>query len=134
MLVADTNLLAYLFIPGDKTPEVEALLQRDSEWIAPVLWRSEFLNVLTTYHRIREMPVADCLTAFELAEQLLGERTYGVAALRVLETSSRSGCAGYDSEFLALAEDFSISLLTYDKKLIGRSNGLACEPMDYLAK
>ena len=134
MLVADTNLLAYLYIPGDKTPEVEELLQHDSEWIAPTLWRSEFLNVLTTYHRIKGMPLADCLEAFELAEELVGERTYSVTPLRVFETSSRTGCAGYDSEFLVLAEDFSVSLVTYDRKLIDRSEGIACQPAEFVAQ
>lgn len=131
MLVADTNLLVYLFLPGDKTADVEALLQRDALWIAPTLWRSEFLNVLTSYHRIKSMPLSRCLAAFEQAEELLMDRTYSVVPLRVLEISSRTGCAGYDAEFLALAEDFSVKLVTYDQKLIDRSAGIACKPSDF---
>lgn len=132
MLVADTNVLAYFCIPGEKSAEVEALLRFDAEWIAPVLWRSELINVLSSYHRIKGMPVSDCLEAFEMVEQLLSERTFSVAPLRVLETASKTGCAGYDSEFLVLAEDFSVSLVTYDQKLIARSAGLACQPSEFM--
>jgi hypothetical protein len=45
---ADTNLVAYLLIDGDATPQARAAWQKDPDWILPPLWRSEFLNVLAT--------------------------------------------------------------------------------------
>ncbi len=134
MLVADSNLLAYLFIAGDKTAEVEALLKHDPEWIAPRLWRSELLNVLALYHRVKAMPLAACLEAFEMAEELVGKRTYDSVSWKVLELAAQTGCSGYDSEFLSLAQEVGVRLVTYDQKLIDRSGEIACTPAEFLSR
>ena len=41
MIVVDSNVIAYLYLPGAYTASAEALLQRDSEWAAPILWCSK---------------------------------------------------------------------------------------------
>ena len=46
MIVVDTNILVYLYLPTKYTPHAEKLLENDPVWIAPYLWRSEFRNVL----------------------------------------------------------------------------------------
>lgn len=49
MIVADTNTIAYLYLPSEYIEYVEALLLKDSHWIAPLLWRSELRNILALY-------------------------------------------------------------------------------------
>jgi hypothetical protein len=49
--VVDTNVVAYLYLPGQHTARAEALLAQDDEWAAPLLWRSEIRNILAGYMR-----------------------------------------------------------------------------------
>ena len=51
MIVVDSNVLAYLYLPGEYTAAAEALLEQDADWAAPILWRSEFRNILAGYMR-----------------------------------------------------------------------------------
>lgn len=51
MIVVDTNIIAYLYLPHDCTDAAERLLIKQPEWAAPLLWRSEFRNVLALYLR-----------------------------------------------------------------------------------
>ena len=58
MIVVDTNVLAYLYLPGEQTLDAKSLFQREPEWVAPPLWRSEFRNILAAYVR-RKTPTFD---------------------------------------------------------------------------
>jgi predicted nucleic acid-binding protein len=51
VIVVDTNVLVYLVLPGEHTEHAERVLHRDPVWTAPLLWRSEFRNVLAVYMR-----------------------------------------------------------------------------------
>lgn len=54
MIVVDSNVLAYFYLPGEYTAAAEALFEHDPDWVAPVLWRSEFQSILAG-HRIRTL-------------------------------------------------------------------------------
>jgi len=51
MIVADTNLIVYLFITGDQSSLAQKVLNKDPQWIVQPLWQSEFRNVLAAYIR-----------------------------------------------------------------------------------
>lgn len=51
MIVVDTNVIGHLFLSSEQSLLAEYALQKDSEWAAPILWRSELRNVLTLYVR-----------------------------------------------------------------------------------
>ncbi len=56
MIVVDSNVLAYLYLPGSFTEAAEKLLEQDPEWHAPILWRSEYRNILAGYMRRGTLP------------------------------------------------------------------------------
>jgi len=117
VIVVDTNVLAYLLIPGKYTPSAERLLATDSDWAAPRLWRSELRNILATYVRNQLMEVADAAALHHRAAALIGTEEYEVQTMDVLRLSRSSGCSGYDCEFIALADFLDVKLVTTDAKL-----------------
>lgn len=126
MIVVDTNIIAYLFLPTRFTDAAERLLQRDPEWCAPWLWRSEFRNVLSLYvHKDNiDLPRANRLQ--EEAESLMSGREYEMPSADVLELAAGSGRSGYDCEFVVLARTFGVPLWTIDRKLIESFPDTAC--------
>ena len=118
MIVADTNLIAYLWIPGDHTSEAEHLLRQDSEWAVPLLWRSEFRNILAGAVRSGKLSLGLAVQLAEEAERLVAGKEYSVPSPRVLEAAIQSQCSAYDCEFVVLAEDLGVSLVTMDREIL----------------
>ncbi|MFN0318250.1 MAG: type II toxin-antitoxin system VapC family toxin [Burkholderiales bacterium] len=118
MIVVDSNVLAYLYLPGNYTAVAEALLEHDPEWAAPVLWRSEFRNILAGYMRRALITFDQAIALQEEAEALLGGSEYEVDSLTVLELVRDSDCSAYDCEFIALAMQLETKLVTMDNKLL----------------
>lgn len=118
MIVADSNLIAYLLIEGEHTEAAEAVLAKDPIWAAPVLWRSEFRNILALYLRLRHLDLSAALQYMNEAEALLSGREYEVPSAPVLELAQESGCTAYDCEFVHLAQELAVPLVTSDKKVL----------------
>ena len=118
MIVVDTNVLAYLYLPGEHTAVAEALLEHDAEWAAPVLWRSEFRNILAGYTRRGALTFEQACALQREAESLMAGAEFEVDSLGVLELVRDSDCSAYDCEFVALAARLDTHLVTMDKKLL----------------
>ena len=118
MIVVDTNVLAYLYLPGEQTAVAEALLEHDAEWAAPVLWRSEFRNILAGYMRRGALTFEQACALQREAESLMAGAEFEVDSLGVLELVRDSDCSAYDCEFVALAARLDTHLVTMDKKLL----------------
>ena len=118
MIVVDTNIISYLFIEGEKTHQAEVVLKKDSEWAAPILWRSEFRNVLAFYIRNQNLELDKAVKLMNEAAHLMNGNEYNVTSLDVLKLAEKSGCSAYDCEYVALAQDLGIELVTSDKKIL----------------
>ena len=118
MIVADTNLIAYFLIKSDFTPDAHAVYQKDSEWIAPLLWRSELRNVLIQSLRHASLNLVEILNVMKRAEGLMQDSSYQMDSSRILQLAANSGCSAYDCEYVALAQDLGVPLVTSDRALI----------------
>ena len=118
MIVVDTNILAYLYLPGQYTARAEALMQREPDWAAPVLWRSEFRSILASYMRRRVLSFEQARELQAEAEDLMAGAEFEVDSPRVLELARDSDCSTYDCEFVALAMKLGTRLHTMDRKLL----------------
>ena len=134
MIVTDTNIIAYLYLEGERSIQVEKLLEKDTHWVAPLLWRSEFHNVLALYMRKRSLSVEQAQQIMQEAMLLMQEREYEIVSAQVLELVAASGCSAYDCEFVALAKDLGIPLVTVDKKVLREFPQAAISLDDFLVR
>lgn len=130
MIVVDTNVISYLMIPGVFTPLAERAARMD-QWCAPLLWRSEFRNVATMYFRRNLMSLEDARRQTEAAERLLWGREFSVRSSAVFDCVSRSERSAYDCEFVALAIELGIRLITTDEPIVSEFPSVAVHLRDY---
>ncbi len=118
MIVVDTNILAYLYLPCEFTTQTEKLLGEHAQWAAPQLWRSEFRNILAGYMRRGAFDLQRAIALQREAEALLASGEHVVDSEAVLELVKNSDCSAYDCEFVALAQMLGVKLVTMDAKLL----------------
>ena len=118
MIVVDTNMIAYLVIQGEKTPLALKAVRKDPVWAAPFLWRSEFRNVLCGYIRRQMLSIQIARELMTHALQRMIGREYQVISDQVLDLAASSTCSAYDCEFVALALELGVPLVTVDKHIL----------------
>ena len=118
MIVADASLIGYFAIRGTHSELADAVCEQDAVWVAPMLWRSEFRNALAKYIQHAGMTMEAALLALRSAEEVIGGREYRVSSEKVLELAAQSKCTAYDCEYVALAQDLSVPLVTTDKQIL----------------
>jgi len=132
MIVVDTNIIANFWLPSEHTDLCDRLFERDPYWIAPLLWKSEFRNVVLLYMRKKLLGLPEALQITEKAENQFNDREFHVNSIQVFELAIRSGCSSYDSEFISLAEDLDVQLITMDEQLLRAFPDRAAKPQDML--
>lgn len=117
-VVVDTNVVAYYWLPGSRTEEAVALRRRTDDWFVPLLWKSEFRNVLANYIRAGQLGLDQARAAVRSAESALVDFERAVDSVAVLDLVEGSGCSAYDCEFVALAMAMGIPLITEDARVL----------------
>jgi predicted nucleic acid-binding protein len=133
VIVADTNLIAYLLIPGPFSADAERVQRRDPDWRAPWLWRSEFLNVLSLYLRTGTMTLAEAHATWAHARRLLDGREFTVKGTAVLDLAAASRCKAYDCEFVWAAQTAGVPLVTGDGKVLAAFPSVAVSIQSFAA-
>lgn len=125
MIAVDTNVIAALLLPGREAEAAERAYREDPVWVSPLLWRSEFANVLVVGMRAGRFGLSLAAAALRTAETLMEGREFAVPGDHVLRTAVEAGLSAYDSEFVVLARDLDISLLTLDRRILEAAPDIA---------
>jgi Predicted nucleic acid-binding protein, contains PIN domain len=134
VIVVDTNVVAYLVVAGDQTAIAREILDRDSQWAAPFVWRSELRNLLSTYMRRSSFGLKDALRMMRFAEKLLADREHVGDSQTILALAEQSRHSAYDCEFVAVAIQLGVPLITNDRKLRASFPEIAVSPQEFLAR
>lgn len=118
MIVVDTNVIGYLYLASPHSRQAEQALVKDVSWVAPLLWRSEFRNVLALYLRKEWLSLEASQQIMTEALSLMEDQEYEVDSNQVLRLVALSRCSAYDCEFVALAQELGVSLVAQDKQLL----------------
>jgi predicted nucleic acid-binding protein len=133
VIVVDTNLVVYLLVASDFTAQAEQVYQKDAQWAAPPLWRSEFRSAMTTFVRGGDLALEDAIEKMEAAEFLMEGQDFRMDSARILRLAAQSGCSAYDSEFVALAEDLRVPLITADHEVLAKFRPIARSMQEFCA-
>ena len=133
MIVVDTNVISYIFLPSQELTTIsQQIFRKDSNWAAPLLWRSEFRNVLALYMRRQQMSPAKAKIIMQDAEAMMTGFEHTIASDAVISLIHSSSCSAYDCEFVALAHELNVPLVTFDKKILSAFGDTAVSPHQFL--
>jgi predicted nucleic acid-binding protein len=131
VIVVDSNVICYYALPGARTAVADRLRARDPEWCVPPLWRSEFRNVVVGQIRRGALDLAAAQELVALTEAMLRDSEFAVDSSAVLARAAESGCTAYDCEYIVIAEDLGVPLVTHDKQLLAAFPDRAVAPEQY---
>ena len=117
MIVPDTNVVAYLFIQGARTPLARQVWSVDPDWRLPDLWRHEYLNSLATHARHGAMEFEAARRLWLEATDFLSGCAHAVAMAVALQVALRYKISAYDAQFIALAQTLGVLCITEDLPL-----------------
>jgi len=118
VIVVDTNVICYRWISSPKSDAAETALAKDPDWIAPLLWRSEFRNVMALAIRRKALAIDAAQEIASEAEASFERREFAVSSDAILQLVATSKCTACDCEFVALARDQGVQLVTADRQIL----------------
>jgi predicted nucleic acid-binding protein len=133
VIVVDSNVIAYCWINGDRSPLVHRLRRRDPQWHAPVLWRSEMRSILAGYWRDRSLTETQSRQVMAAAEAGMAGREHHLSSERVFDIVGSTRLSACDCEFVALAIALSVRLVTEDRAILAARPELACSVEQFMA-
>ena len=91
---------------------------KDPDWQVPVLWRSEMRSILAGYLRDGSLSAAQARRVMRQVEEALAGCEHLVSSDAVLKVIEATRLSAYDAEFVALAKELSVPLVTEDKAVL----------------
>jgi len=131
MIVADANLVTYYYLPGPFQPLAQKIIQKDSVWLVPPIFISEFRNILLGFVRKEKLNKKDATELAVRVELIFSQRTKIISSVQTMDVACDSGCSAYDAEYIALAQMMDIKLVTNDKFLLATFPKVAVSLEDF---
>ena len=132
MIVVDTNILVYFFVSGSHADTVEKVRAADSDWHAPLLWQSEFRNAMAGYLRRGETTLEHAVSTIQRVRSVMDGQEHDVNSAHVMRLVSESRCSAYDCEFVALAQQLDVPLVTSDRRILREFPNVAVAPSEFV--
>lgn len=132
MIVGDTNLLVYLYIESEFTPEARQVNDIDPDWVFPPVTLSEATNVLATLTRGKRLSAETAAATLALMEPRLAAGGRALPMDVVLNLAIASNISAYDAQFVALARQTGSVLVTEDGKLQKRFPDVAVSMTSFI--
>lgn len=132
MIVVDTNIISYFYLTSEFSDLADELYKKNPNWHAPILWKSEFGNVLLMYLRKKIISLSEASELFEAAEELLKTKEYEIKTYQTLKLAKESNCSSYDCEFVSLAKDLETRLVTMDKRILNSFPDISISMQEYI--
>ena len=133
MIVVDSNVIAYCWLNGSMTALAQRVRVKDPDWHVPVLWRSEMRSILAGYLRDGSLSAVQTRRIMRQVEEALVGCEHLVASDAVLKAIEATRLSAYDAEFVALAEELSVPLVTEDKAVLKAFSEIALSIEGFLA-
>ncbi|MGH8161160.1 MAG: type II toxin-antitoxin system VapC family toxin [Gammaproteobacteria bacterium] len=118
MIVVATNVVAYAWLKTTRNRDAMLLLEQEPEWHAPLLWRSEFRNVVLGEVRRKRLDASVAGNMVRSAERRFSGCEHLPSSDLVFRLAMESGCTAYDCEFVAVAQQLDLPLVTEDRALL----------------
>lgn len=118
MIVVDCTVIADFFIAeaGDQRA-AQRLLEKDADWISPMLWRYEFGNVLRTQVRGGRLSAELMSRYLRAGEGLVVDSVVELDVVAVGEMANERGLSFYDASYVWLARERGLPFYSRDGKL-----------------
>lgn len=131
MIISDTCLIFHLFNETSLTVKAQKVLDKDSHWVLPSLWREEYASILSKLVRREKRDIDSVIAHFNYTVEELKNGEIHVETQRALKISIDYKISVYDAHFVALAIDFNVPLITEDQEVLKRCSHLALNLNDF---
>lgn len=130
MIVADATLVAGFLFPADQFhAEAEAVRDKDADWHCPELVFSEVRSVAMK-HRKKGDTLDSVIARCNLIAAAVS--VYRMHSHTVLHAAEEGAIWVYDAEYVALARQLQVKLVTTDEEVRKRFPSVAVSPSDFL--
>jgi len=134
MIIVDTNVVAAAVIRGAIIPDAFAARARDRDWVAPRLLVSELLNAFSKYVVVaKSLNRDEAVRVFKRGLALVEFPAEQGDVVDILNVCAKSGLTSYDAEFVALAIERNVRLVTLDNGILRAYPDVAVSLTDFAA-